>query len=303
MVLLWSRGWVVRIHSRQVRASAMLVTALVIFGTLGIFVRGINLPSSVLSLARGFMGSAFLLVFMRITGRRVQLPPDTKTRMLLVLSGVFLTLNWTFLFEAYRHTTLPTAELAYEMAPVFVMVASPFVLGESLTRTKLECLALAVCGMALVTGAFDPEAPVGVTAEGIALGLVAAGFYASVMLMGQLLTSVDLYTKTVVQLAVAGIALIPYVLLTTSPSEVMGLDAMGVALLLIVGIVHTGVAFVLWFGSMHDLPAQKVAIMGYIDPIVALLSSAVVLGEALTPVGVIGAVLVLGSMLLNELLS
>lgn len=288
-------------NARETRATAMLVAALVIFGTLGVFVRGIALPSAALSLARGFMGSAFLLAYVRATGRRVSFPACGRTRLLLVLSGVFLTLNWTFLFEAYRHTTLPTAELAYEMAPVFVMLVAPFVLGEKLTRTKVVCLALAVCGMVLVSGVLEPGAAVGVTPLGVGLGLVAACFYAAVMVLGQFLDDVDPYTKTIVQLGVAGIALVPYVLATVRPAELTGLTPLGVVLLVVVGIVHTGLAFALWFGSMRDLPAQKVAILGYVDPIVALVASALVLGETLTPLGMVGATLVLGSLLLSEL--
>lgn len=290
-------------RSDEARATGMLVTALIIFGTLGVFVRGIALPSAALSLARGLMGSGFLYLYLRKRGRRLELPASKRTRVLLVLSGVCLTLNWTFLFEAYRHTTLPTAELAYEMAPVFVMLASPFVLGERLTPLKLGCLAIAVVGMALVSGVAEPGAAAGVTPLGIGLGLVAACFYASVIVLGQFLAEVDSYTKTVVQLGVAGVSLIPYVALTVRPDELLSLSPLGVVLLLVVGIVHTGLAFVLWFGSMDALPAQRVAILGYIDPIVALAASALVLGEALTPAGMVGAALVLGSLLASELLT
>lgn len=287
----------------RARATAMLLTALTIFGTLGIFVRGIELPSAALALARGFVGSAFLMLFTRFAGRRAVFPADVRTWALLVLSGVCLTLNWTFLFEAYRHTTLPTAELAYEMAPVIVLAVSPLVLQEPLTRTKMACLAFAILGMVLVSGVLDPDAVIGVTPLGIALGLVAACFYAAVMVLGQFLGEVDPYAKTIVQLGVAGVALVPYVLLTVRPEEVAALSPRGLALLAVVCVVHTGVAFVLWFGSMRALPAQRVALLGYVDPIVALLSSALVLGESLTPLGMVGAAFVLGSMLLNELLT
>ena len=287
--------------SDETRATIKLVTALTIFGTLGIFVRRIGLPSAALSLTRGVLGSSFLVAFVRMTGRRVAIPSDLRMRFLLVLSGIFLTLNWVFLFEAYRYTTLPTAELAYEMAPVFVMLVSPVVLGEHLTKGRLLCLALAVVGMVLVSGVLEPDAAAGVTLRGVCLGLIAASFYASVIVLGQFLGDVDSYTTTIVQLAVAGIFLIPYVAITTSLASVT-LDALGLLLLLVVGVVHTGIAFVLWFGSMDDLPAQKVAILGYVDPLVALVASAVVLGEALTPMGMLGAAFILGSTLASELL-
>jgi drug/metabolite transporter (DMT)-like permease len=242
-----------------------------------------------------------LFVFLRLTGGSLQLPKSRRRLLLLLVSGVCLTLNWAFLFEAYRLTTLATAELAYEMAPVMVIAVSPFLLNERITRTRLVCLCLALVGIVCVSGVLEPGAAVGVTLQGVGLGLVAACFYASVMVLSQFMGEVDPYTKTIVQLGVAGLALLPQVMLAgVAPWAALGLRE--VALLAIVCLVHTGLAFILWFSSLHELPAQKVAVFNYIDPAVALLSSALVLGEHMTLLATIGAVLILGSTLASELL-
>lgn len=285
----------------ELTATMQLVASEVIFGTLGLFVRFVPLSSTALACARGIMGALFLLVFMRVRGLSLSLPRDRRTLVLLVASGVCLTLNWAFLFEAYRLTTLATAELAYEMAPVIVMAVSPFVLGERLTRTRVVCLCLALVGIACVSGVFEPGATVGVTLQGVALGLVAACFYASVMVLNQFLGSVEAQTKTAVQLGIAGLALLPRVL-AAGGAEWVALDPRAWVLLGIVCLVHTGVAFILWFSALHELSAQKVAVFNYLDPAVALLSSAVVLGERMTALAVVGAVLILGSTLASELL-
>ena len=288
-------------ESTERAATLRLVASEVIFGTLGLFVRLIPLSSTALAAARGILGALFLLVFMRLRGTTLELPSDRKTRVLLFASGVCLTLNWAFLFEAYRLTTLATAELAYEMAPVIVMVVAPFVLDEHLTPTRRICLALALVGIVCVSGVLEPGAAAGVTLAGVGLGLVAACFYAAVMVLNQFLGSVRPLDKTAVQLGVAGVTLLPLVAMGGDAGWA-GLDARAWILLLVVCLVHTGVAFILWFASLHELSAQKVAIFNYIDPAVALLTSALVFGERMTVLATVGAVLILGSTLASELL-
>ena len=282
-------------------ATIRLVASEVIFGTLGLFVRLIPLTPTALAASRGILGALVLLVYLRLSGKTLQLPRKARTLAVLLASGVCLTLNWALLFKAYGLTTLATAELAYEMAPVMVMAVSPFVLDEHLTTTRKVCLCLALAGIVAVSGVLEPGATVGVTLQGVAFGLGAACFYAAVMVLNQLLGDVDPLTKTTVQLGVAGLALLPQVLLAGDADwQALGFQAW--VMLAIVCVVHTGVAFILWFSSLHNLSAQKVAIFNYIDPAVALLVSALVFGEHMTPLAMVGAVLILGSTLVSELL-
>ena len=282
-------------------ATIRLAASEVIFGTLGLFVRLIPLTPTALAASRGILGALVLLVYLRLSGKTLQLPRKVRTLAVLFASGVCLTLNWALLFKAYGLTTLATAELAYEMAPVMVMAVSPFVLDEHLTTTRKVCLCLALAGIVAVSGVLEPGATVGVTLQGVAFGLGAACFYAAVMVLNQLLGDVDPLTKTTVQLGVAGLALLPQVLLAGDAGwQALGFQAW--VMLAIVCVVHTGVAFILWFSSLHNLSAQKVAIFNYIDPAVALLVSALVFDEPMTPLAMVGAVLILGSTLVSELL-
>jgi drug/metabolite transporter (DMT)-like permease len=282
-------------------ATIRLAASEVIFGTLGLFVRLIPLTPTALAASRGILGALVLLVYLRLSGKTLQLPRKVRTLAVLFASGVCLTLNWALLFKAYGLTTLATAELAYEMAPVMVMAVSPFVLDEHLTTTRKVCLCLALAGIVAVSGVLEPGATVGVTLQGVAFGLGAACFYAAVMVLNQLLGDVDPLTKTTVQLGVAGLALLPQVLLAGDAGwQALGFQAW--VMLAIVCVVHTGVAFILWFSSLHNLSAQKVAIFNYIDPAVALLVSALVFDEHMTPLAMVGAVLILGSTLVSELL-
>ena len=221
---------------------------------------------------------------------------------MLALSGAFIGINWILLFESYNYTTVATATLCYYMQPIFVILASPFLLKERLTVKKAVCVAVALLGMVFVSGVLDTGIPALSEAKGIFYGLGAAFFYATVVLMNKKITDINAYDKTIMQLGMGAVVLSPYVLLTQD----LGAASAGMtpalwALLLFVGLIHTGVAYVLYFDALKDLKAQTVAIFGYIDPIVAIILSALLLKENMGLYGMIGAVLVLGSTFVSEM--
>lgn len=276
------------------KARLGLIAAMVIFGSIGIFRRYIPLPSGMIGACRGLMGMLFLLGVNLARGEKPCGKDIRASLPLLLLSGAAMGFNWILLFEAYRYTSVATATLCYYMAPIFVILASPIVLKERLTLRKLLCVAAAVVGVALVSGVSETG-----SLTGILLGLGAAVLYACVILLNKRLGSVSTGDRTIVQLGTAGAVLVPYTLLAESFAGVT-MDGMSIIMLLVVGAVHTGLAYWLYFGSMKELPAQTVALYSYIDPIVAILLSALILGEALTPLGLLGAVLVLGATLVSE---
>lgn len=280
-------------------AKLQMLTAMGIFGTVGIFVRMIPLGSATIAFSRGILGALFLLVFLLLTGRRPSLKDIGKNALVLCVSGIAIGCNWILLFEAYRYTTVATATVCYYMAPVLVMLASPL-LGERLTVKKLLCAAAALVGVFLVSGMVGRAFPTAEEFLGILFGLGAAVLYASVMLLNKKLGRVSSYDRTLVQLFVAGAAVLPYLLLKggLSFSE---MDVKGWAVLLVVGIVHTGLAYVLYFGSMKELKAQTTALFSYLDPVVAIVLSALLLQEPMDVWMVLGAVLILGSSLVSEL--
>ena len=156
--------------------------------------------------------------------------------------------------------------------------------------------------MVFVSGVLQTGIPALSEAKGVLYGLGAAVFYATVILMNKKITEISAYDKTIMQLGTAAVVLLPYILLTEPLGELMALlTPFSLGMLLFVGIVHTGIAYVLYFGSMKDLNAHTIAIFSYVDPIVAILLSALFLKEPMGLHGVIGAVLVLGSTFISEL--
>lgn len=271
--------------------------AMTIFGTVGLFVKFIELPSTVIALSRGALGTLFLLLVLKLLKRRINTASVKSNFKHLVIAGVALGLNWIFLFEAYRLTSVATATLAYYMAPIILILLSPILLHERIPLGKWICVICALFGMSLISGVW--EGSENVALDGITMGLIAACFYASVVINNKFLQGLDPYDSSIVQLAVAAIVLLPYVLFTVDFS-VLKPDTTTIGLTLAVGILHTGVAYWLYFSALPKLEAARIAIFSYIDPAIAILLSVFVLMEPMTTAGVIGAVLILGAALASE---
>ena len=283
-----------------IRAKRDLIFSVSVFGTIGIFVRWIGLPSSAIALVRAAVGAAFLLLLARFRHAPIDRAALRRRWQLLLLSAAMMSFNWITLFEAYRYTTVATATLCYYMAPIFVTPISPVLLRERLTARKLLCVFLALAGMVFVSGVPQSGLPGPSEAKGILLALCSAALYAGVILINKYLAGVPAYDRTLLQLACAAAVMIPYILLTEDLSA-MSVTPLGAVLLLIVAVFHTGWCYALYFGSMTVLSAQTVALFSYIDPIVAILLSALLLREPLGWSGILGAALVLGSTLVSEL--
>lgn len=278
------------------KAKINVITAMLMFGSIGLFVRGIELPSSVIALVRGVIGCSFLVIAGMVRRQPVNWKAVGRNWLVLILSGAAIGFNWILLFEAYRYTTVSCATLSYYFAPVFVMLASPVVLGEKLTKRKLGCVAGAVIGMVLVSDVLSMN-PGENGLLGIFFGLMAAVLYASVMILNKFIKGLSGLEMTAAQLGVAAVVLLPYTVIT-APEPFLGMWALVPAvswgLLAFVGVVHTGVGYLLYFSAMKELPAQAVAVLSYIDPVTAIILSALILGETMNGAQAAGAFLILG---------
>lgn len=270
---------------------------MLIFGTLGPFVNNINLPSSFISFTRALIGSVFIGIFMAVSGHGFDKKAIVKNLKLLIPSGIVMAFNWICLFEAYKYTGVTVATLCYYMAPVIVVLVSPFVLKERLTAVKGVSVIVAVIGAVLISGVVTGATR---SFKGILLGLAAAALYSTVIVINKFVRELSPVETTFVQLSVAAITMIPYVLLT---EDVAGFvfDTRSVIFTLIVGVFHTGFAYMIYFSSVQKVPAQTTAVFSYIDPVTAIVVSAAVLGERMDAAQTVGTVLILAATLFNEL--
>ncbi|MCF0138384.1 MAG: DMT family transporter [Oscillospiraceae bacterium] len=273
---------------------------MLVLGTIGVFRQYIPLPSAFIAMLRGLVGAGFLLVLMAVRGQKPDKAAIRANLPVLLASGAALGVNWILIFEAYNNTTVATATLCYYFAPILVILVSPLLLRERLTLKKLACVFVALLGIVFVSGVLSSGFGGGREYVGVFFGLGAACLYATVMILNKKLVNIGSYDRTLMQLGTAGVVLVPYVLLT-SEVEASAFSPTVILLLAVVCFVHTGISYVLYFAGMKDLSGQTIAILSYIDPIVAVLCSALFLREPLGLFGIIGAVLVLGAAFISEL--
>ena len=281
------------------RSRLMMTVSMAIFGTLAPFVRRIGITSGELALYRAIMAAGLIAVFLLVTKQKIPFATLKKEIPLLLMSGMAMGFNWILLFQAYKFTTVSVATLSYYFAPVIVTILCPIIFREKLTKKQIICFIMSTLGLVLITGIGDLS---GASSHltGILFGLGAASLYATVILLNKFIKNVEGIHRTFLQFLAAIMVLVPYVMLTPR-SGLTALDGMGWVCLLIVGFVHTGVTYCLYFTSLKDIPGQKAAILSYIDPFIAVVISVTILGESMSFVQIIGGVLILGFTLWNEL--
>ena len=255
------------------------ITAMLIFGSIGLFVRNIELASSQIALVRGFVGAFILFIAMVFLHKKINRNALIKNLRYLLIAGVAIGFNWIFLFQAYNYTTIATATLTYYLAPTFVVI-------------------LSLLGMALVAGIFNDNQSGVNDFIGVLYGIFAALFYAIVVLANKFFKDISAIDSSIAQLLLASIILLPYVIYQGNSWSMSGFSLLS---LVILGIIHTGIAYLLYFSSLQELPAQKVAIFSYLDPVTAIILSTVLLVEPMSISQWIGAILILGSLLVSEL--
>ncbi len=285
--------------TRRSKAKLSIMTAMLIYGTIGVFVKYIPLSSSMIALARGFFGAVFLGIYMLIRREKFSVASIKNNWLKLLLSGAMLGFNWLLLFEAYNYTTVATATLCYYLAPVIIVAVSPIFLKERLNIRKIICIAVALFGMVLISGILSNGVHSG-EIRGIVYGLLSAVLYAGIVITNKKMSGISSYERTASQLLVSSVVMLPYALIVNDISSIH-MNVTGIILLAVVSLVHTGIAYVLYFGSVRYVSSQTVAILGYIDPVVAVLLSVFLLKETITVYGIIGAVLVIAAAIVSEL--
>lgn len=274
----------------MLKAYIMLISSMLIWGTLPIFVSQVSYSSEQVVLCRVVLGLAFLLLVFLLRGKKPDMAGIRRYGLRLLITGVVMGFNWVFLFDAYRYVDVSIATLCYYTEPVLVCIASVFLFREKMTPIKIASVAAAALGMFIVNGVTaggsDPV-------RGIACGLLAALLYCCVTLSNKMVHDLSGLEITVMQLIGAAIVMVPYVLLTQG----FGPPVYGwkdIVFMLALGIVHSGIALLIYFSSMQHLSAQTVALCSYVDPASALFFAAIFLGDRLSLPQWLGAILIIG---------
>jgi RarD protein len=272
-------------------ARIQVILAMAIWGSIGLFVRNIPFSSAQIALVRGVVGFTFILVFSIITGRKVRLQNIKENAVVLLFSGIALGLNWILLFQAYKYTSISNATICYYFAPVIIMMLSPIILKEALSVIKVVCIIAALIGLACIAGVSKTGTN---DLIGILFGLAAAILYAVVVFLNKKLKHITGIESSMLQLGISAVALFPYVIVSEG-LNITNATISSVTLLLVVGVLHTGVVYLIYFSALQKLSAQSAATLSYIDPVVAILLSAIFLHESMSLLQMLGGALILGA--------
>ena len=273
------------------------LAALLLFGSNGIIAAAIALPSSDIVLLRTFLGALSLVTILAITQRhKLQVPSRPREAAALLLSGAALGASWIFLFRAYQTIGVGVSSLLYYCGPIIVMALSPLIFGEKLTGGKIAGFIAVACGAFLIAAqGLGGNMPI----AGIACGIVSAFCYALMVIASKGAPHIEGLENSTLQVSAAFVTALALTLITQgAPGVAASIDWRAVAML---GVVNTGIGCLLYFSAVAKLPVQTVAVVGYLEPLSAVVFSAVLLGEAITPVRLMGAALIIGGALFCEL--
>ncbi|MFS8111267.1 DMT family transporter [Rhizobium jaguaris] len=273
------------------RGSAEMTAAMLISGTIGWFVLMSGQPVTSVVFWRCVFGAVTLLVICAAMGLLRPGILTLRTFAIAVAGGVAIVLNWLLLFAAYSHASISIATTVYNTQPFMLLGLGALFLGEKITLTKLFWLGLAFAGMAVIVEGKPAEAAgVGSYAIGILLSLGAAFFYALAALAAKWLKGTPPHLIALIQVSTGILMLAPLTDFSTLPR-----DAGGWSILATMGIVHTGLMYVLLYGAIQKLPTHLTGALSFIYPIAAIVVDRFAFGHVLGMAQIIGAMIILAA--------
>ncbi len=220
-----------------------------------------------------------------------------RALILMILSGFSMGANWMFLYEAYDEIGVTLATLACYCGPIIVMLLSPLLFRERLTLPKLAGFAVVLVGIVLVNGQVFLA---GNSGWGLFCGLMTMITYACMVIFNKFATEINGIENSLILFFVSTLTVA--VFLISQQGLTLSISASDWPPILYLGLLSTGVGNHLFFTCMKRLPAQTVSVCGYLEPLVAVILSALILHESLSPAQFIGAACILGGALFCELI-
>lgn len=285
---------------KSISPRSKIILSMIIWGTIGIFVREINLTSTEIAFFRAALGSGFLIIISLIEKDKINKEILKANLLILGISGILLGINWILLFQAMKYTTISNATLSYYFAPVFIVVFSSLILKEKVSLKNVICLLGAILGLFLILKSSESQDINNYNhVKGILYGLGGAVLYATIVMLNKGIKGLSGFQATLIQLSIAAIVLIPMVFGKGS-MNLSGMNIKTWILILILGVVHTGIAYLLYFPSIKDVESGSIAILSYLDPIVAIITSFLFLGESMGLFQILGGILILATAYISE---
>ncbi len=277
------------------------------FGTIGIVTHFIPLGSAAIVFYRALLGGIFIVIMTYLSGKTVNLNAMGKNFFVLVWTGFFMGLNWVFQFEAFRVSTVAIGTVCYNTMPIFLLIIASFMFKERISLKSVVCILIATIGVVLVSNVINT----GIHSNevlGCFYGILGAVNYALIVIFNRKLSNIETHDKVIFQFIFSAIIMFIYVVFIQRSGlffekSISNRDLLvGIFCILLLSFFHTGFCYVHYFNAVSRLKAETVAILTYIDPVVALFTSYFILKEKTTGIQMIGAGLILVSTLANELI-
>lgn len=274
-----------------------LALVMIIWGSLGVFTKSIPLSALSLAFLRAFIALPVLFIVMKAKkADKVQ----WKHLLPYIISGILLGFGWLTLFYGYKHTSISSAVIIYNMCPVYVMILAPLVLKEKISKIHIAVICISFIGLFLIVGQNLLE---GYGYLGLALSAVSGMIYATIVLINRSIkVRVKNETATFVQILMAMLVLLPFVLADGTVFSIVRLDATAVIFTVLLGVVHTGVAYTLFFSLYAHMKSVEIISYSFLEPLFGIVFSVGFMGEALTLIQIAGGVMILGSTYAGEML-
>lgn len=274
-----------------------LALVMIIWGSLGVFTRSIPLSALSMAFLRAFIALPVLFLVMKIKkAERVKL----QLLKPYMISGILLGFGWLTLFYGFKHTSIASAVMIYNMCPVYVMIAAPLILKETISKIQIGVILISFLGLFLIVSHNLSE---GYGSMGLLLSAVSGMLYAAIVLINRSIkVRADNQTATFVQILTAMIVLLPFVIFEGNILTVVSLDKLAVFYTILLGILHTGIAYTMFFSLYEHMKSVEIVSYSYLEPLFGILFSVIFLGETLTLPQMIGGAMILGSTFFGEML-
>lgn len=274
-------------------AMLKLTVAMAIFGSIGFFTVHTGIPAIELVFIRCICATLFLGAVWWLTGGHKTERWSKKEVLRTLICGVFIVLNWVFLFKAFEEMAISVAISIYNLAPVFVLILGTLFLGEKMTIRAVIAIIACFLGSIFIVGIHNLTSLDDLLSSGFMWAILSAVFYALTVFTSKTITNLSAYALTFTQTIVGIVLLAPFVdfalfngLTTTNWLYILG-----------TGFIHTGFVFYLFFDSVRELPTLIVSVLTFVDPVVAIALDVILLGFAPTTWQLFGIALIFGGII------
>lgn len=270
-----------------------ILSAIFLWSSLGIVIRLSGVPVHILIFFSSLISALITGLLFLKKGYRKDMPGGRGLAYLIIIGPLSLINSFSF-FYAYKNTSVANAVLTHYTAPIIVAFLAPILLKEKITPRILVAVALATSGLWIMLNMSAAQFLGLIIAGdrntgGILAGLLSGLTYAVIIILFRIFSqNYHPIVLTFSQNMVIPLILLPFVDITIDTARALWAFA-------IMGIVHSTIAPLLYFRGMRDVTANRAAILGYLEPVCAIILGVIFLGEAVNYKTLMGGALILFS--------